>query len=52
VTIRDLLDDSKWELNDYKSPIFLGAPYVVWGLTAYLLRKFLRDIVGQCEIIT
>lgn len=46
VTIDELADLSNWEIRPHTTPVFKpkGAPVeqVVWGLTAYILEKFLR----------
>ena len=26
-----------------------GGPFVIWGLTAYLLERFLHDVVLKCS---
>lgn len=26
-----------------------GGPFVIWGLTAYLLERFLQDVVLKCS---
>ena len=50
ISFEDLLDQSKWTHNDFATPIFHGNNCVVWGLTAYLLHKFLTDVVLKCSV--
>ncbi|GKY94939.1 hypothetical protein MPSEU_000458800 [Mayamaea pseudoterrestris] len=34
-----------WVRKEGMAPIFLGGPYVIWGLTGYILDRFYRDIL-------
>jgi len=49
VPISILLDDTKWTLRPFSTPVFsTGGDNnndVIWGLTAYLLNKFLKDVL-------
>lgn len=49
VSLSDLIDERKWIIREHSAPVFTGAPYVIWGLTAYLLHKFLKDVVAKCN---
>jgi nudix motif 8 len=40
-----LMDESKWTTRERSAPVFTGGPHVIWGLTGYLLRRFLKDVV-------
>jgi hypothetical protein len=31
--------------KDDHAPIFVGGPYVIWGLTGYILERFWKDIL-------
>jgi len=42
VPLKALLDESNWTIRDYSTPVFNGGPFVIWGLTAYLLDRFLK----------
>ena len=50
IPLNDLLDDSKWTHKEFSTPAFHGGPFVIWGLTAYLLHRFLKDVVKKCTI--
>eukprot|EP00605_Chrysophyceae_sp_TOSAG23-4_P002034 GSChrysophyteH1.ASY1.ANO1.2252.1 assembled CDS len=50
IPLKDLLDDSKWTHKEFSTPAFHGGPFVIWGLTAYLLHRFLSDVVKKCEV--
>lgn len=45
VPIMELLDEKNWTIREFSAPIFRGGPHPVWGLTGYLLRRFLDDVV-------
>mmetsp|Transcript_15317 Transcript_15317/g.25574 ORF Transcript_15317/g.25574 Transcript_15317/m.25574 type:complete len:403 (+) Transcript_15317:120-1328(+) len=49
VPLEELLDDQKWLARNFSTPVFTGGPHNIWGLTAYLLEKFLRDVVLKCS---
>lgn len=48
VPMKDLLNRKYWEIKDKEAPIFTGAPFPIWGLTAFLLERFLLDVVMKC----
>lgn len=52
VPISELLDDKKWSQRPFSTPVFSGGDSnnVIWGLTAYLLNKFLKDVLLKCSI--
>mmetsp|Transcript_11350 Transcript_11350/g.27031 ORF Transcript_11350/g.27031 Transcript_11350/m.27031 type:complete len:570 (-) Transcript_11350:1083-2792(-) len=45
VPLESLLDKSQWIYKDDHAPIFVGGPYVIFGLTGYILERFWRDIL-------
>ena len=49
VSITELMDASNWKRRDLSTPTFYGAKYTIWGLTAYLLDRFIVDVVGKCS---
>lgn len=44
-----LLDTTKW-VHDEHHVAFLGGPHVIWGLTAYVLDRFLKETVRRYSI--
>jgi len=52
VALRELVDERKWIINEFSTPMFTGGPFVIWGLTGYLLHKFINDVVNRCSIVT
>lgn len=51
ISIESLLNEEDWVQKEFSAPIYKGGPDVIWGLTGYILHKFLKDIVSQCNII-
>lgn len=47
IPLKDLLDDRKWTHKDFCTPAYHGGPFVIWGLTAYLLHRFINDVVQR-----
>jgi nudix motif 8 len=45
VSIEDLLDHNNWLVRNFSTPVFTGGPHMIWGLTAYLLEKFVKDVL-------
>ena len=50
VPLADLLDEKQWLIREFSAPVFTGGQYVIWGLTAFLLHKFLKDVILKCNI--
>lgn len=49
VPLEDLLDFKKWTIKHFSTPVFTGGPFPIWGLTAYLLHRFVTDVVQKCK---
>ena len=45
----DIVNEKNWIVRDFSAPVFTGGPFVVWGLTAYLLDKFIKDVVLKAD---
>lgn len=45
VPMEALLDETNWTYRDFSAPVFNGGPHVIWGLTAYLLDRLLKEIL-------
>lgn len=45
IPLASLLDKSQWVYKDDHAPIFIGGPYVIWGLTGYILERFWKDVL-------
>ena len=40
------MDGTNWKRRDLATPTFYGAKHTIWGLTAYLLERFVVDVLG------
>jgi 8-oxo-dGTP pyrophosphatase MutT (NUDIX family) len=45
IPLSSLMDKSQWIYKDEHAPIFIGGPYIIWGLTGYILERFWKDIL-------
>jgi 8-oxo-dGTP pyrophosphatase MutT (NUDIX family) len=45
IPLSSLMDKSQWIYKDEHAPIFVGGPYIIWGLTGYILERFWKDIL-------
>ena len=49
VPVGVLMDGSQWKRRDLATPTFYGGKHTIWGLTAYLLERFVVDVLGKCS---
>jgi ADP-ribose pyrophosphatase YjhB (NUDIX family) len=45
IPLSNLLENSLWVHKEDLAPIFVGGPEVIWGLTGYILERFVKDII-------
>lgn len=45
IPLASLMDRSQWVYKEDHAPIFIGGPYIIWGLTGFLLERFYKDIL-------
>ncbi|CAB9511488.1 X motif 8 [Seminavis robusta] len=45
IPLSKLLENSLWVQKEDLAPIFVGGPEIIWGLTGYILERFVKDIV-------
>ena len=45
IPLASLMDKKLWVYKDDHAPIFVGGPYAIWGLTGYILDRFVKDIL-------
>jgi 8-oxo-dGTP pyrophosphatase MutT (NUDIX family) len=45
IPLAGLLDRSQWVYKEDHAPIFIGGPYIIWGLTGFLLDRFTKDVL-------
>ena len=51
IPLHSLLDKSQWLYKEDHAPIFIGGPYVIWGLTGYILERFWKDVLLPFNVI-
>ena len=44
IPLVDLLNKTFWIHKEALAPIFIGGPYVIWGLTGYILERFAIEL--------
>eukprot|EP00039_Didymoeca_costata_P015493 m.264840 g.264840 ORF g.264840 m.264840 type:complete len:345 (-) comp16233_c0_seq28:3989-5023(-) len=47
VSLTDLANDKNWVRKKYVTPVFHGGPHIIWGLTAYILDRFVRKAMRR-----
>ena len=50
VPLSSFLDRSRWVKRENFAPIFVGGPHVIWGLTGYILDRFMKDVLARYTI--
>ena len=45
IPLSNLLKNDLWVQKQDLAPIFVGGPEIIWGLTGYILDRFVKDIV-------
>ncbi len=45
IPLASLMDRSQWVYKEDHAPIFIGGPYIIWGLTGFLLERFWKDVL-------
>jgi len=50
VPIKSLLKRKNWVSGEYSKHVFTGGPYLIWGLTAYILDTFLKEVLMRYKI--
>lgn len=45
IPLSNLLKSDLWVQKQDLAPIFVGGPEIIWGLTGYILERFVKDIV-------
>ena len=53
VPLEKILEKKNWEISEEDGgPVFTGGQHRIWGLTAYILNKFLSDVLSRYRINT
>ena len=40
----------RWIYRKDSAPIFIGGPHVIWGLTGYIIDRFVKDVLARYSI--
>lgn len=51
IPVVKLMNQEKWVIKPGVSPVFTGGPYIIWGLTGYLLRAFITEVIEKTDPI-
>ena len=46
IPLHSLMQRDQWVHREGFAPIFVGGPHVIWGLTGYILERFVKDILA------
>lgn len=49
VPLTFLLDRSRWVHRPDFAPVFTGGPHLIWGLTGYVVNRFLKDVMARYQ---
>jgi 8-oxo-dGTP pyrophosphatase MutT (NUDIX family) len=50
IPLMALLKRESWIYREGFAPIFVGGPHVIWGLTGYIVERFVKDILLQYTV--
>jgi len=50
VPLESFLDRDKWVHRKGYAPFFTGGPYIIWGLTGYIVNRFVMDIIARYDV--
>lgn len=50
IPLLSLLQRKNWIHREGFAPIFVGGPHVIWGLSGYILERFVKDILSQYHV--
>lgn len=50
VPISSILVSDQWIQKEGFAPIYIGGPHIIWGLTGYILHRFLKDILARYHV--
>jgi len=50
VPLGSFLERDRWVHREGFAPIFTGGPHPIWGLTGYVLNRFVKDVLARFSI--
>lgn len=51
VPLESFLDRDRWVHKKHYAPFFTGGPHIIWGLTGYIVNRFVMDIIERCDVV-
>ncbi|KAL7471960.1 hypothetical protein ACHAXS_012273 [Conticribra weissflogii] len=51
VPLQSFLDPGRWVHKKNYAPFFTGGPHIIWGLTGYIVNRFVMDIVDSHDVV-
>mmetsp|Transcript_7493 Transcript_7493/g.17001 ORF Transcript_7493/g.17001 Transcript_7493/m.17001 type:complete len:438 (+) Transcript_7493:140-1453(+) len=51
VPLESFLDRDRWVQRKGYAPFFTGGPHVIWGLTGYIVNRFVMDIIESYDVV-
>lgn len=50
VPLETFLDRERWVHREDYAPIFTGGPHIIWGLTGYIVNRFVKDVMARYNV--
>lgn len=44
------LDRDRWVHREDFAPVFTGGPHIIWGLTGYIINRFVKDVLARYRV--
>mmetsp|Transcript_30164 Transcript_30164/g.72898 ORF Transcript_30164/g.72898 Transcript_30164/m.72898 type:complete len:437 (+) Transcript_30164:152-1462(+) len=51
VPLESFLDRNRWVHKKHYAPFFTGGPHIIWGLTGYIVNRFVMDIIERYDVV-
>ena len=51
VPLELFLDRDRWVHKQHYAPFFTGSPHIIWGLTGYIIHRFVIDLMEQYKVL-
>ncbi|KAL7548233.1 hypothetical protein ACHAWF_014122 [Thalassiosira exigua] len=51
VPLELFLDRDRWVHKKHYAPFFTGGPHIIWGLTGYIVNRFVMDIIERYDVV-
>mmetsp|Transcript_25017 Transcript_25017/g.52569 ORF Transcript_25017/g.52569 Transcript_25017/m.52569 type:complete len:460 (+) Transcript_25017:89-1468(+) len=51
VPLQSFLDPGRWVYKKNYAPFFTGGPHIIWGLTGYIVNRFVMDIIDSHDVV-